>query len=164
MRRARSLEVWLDAILFGIRLATAAGVVFMVVWRVSLPPNRSNAQTGFDDGWYLAAQDCYAAACSVGALYLLLAGLLTAGGLLQLWKSSPRSAAWSLAFGAFALIAGLVLLCAPAPTEFYEIFRPRAGLSLQATGAARSDLNVTADSLLPGFVAASFPRPCLHPR
>lgn len=31
--------------------------------------------------------------------------------------------------------------------------------TLQATGAARPDLNGVGDGLLPGFVAASFPAP-----
>lgn len=32
-------------------------------------------------------------------------------------------------------------------------------MALQATGAARSDSDGVGDSLLPGFVAASFPAP-----
>jgi hypothetical protein len=34
-----------------------------------------------------------------------------------------------------------------------------ANKSLQATGAARSDLDGVGDRLLPGFVVASFPAP-----
>jgi hypothetical protein len=124
-KRTDSAGVWLDAILFGVKLVTVVGAVSLLIWHMTLPPNRSHAQSGFDHAWY-ASQDFVLVAFSLSALYLLAAALLTVGGLLQFWKFSRRTAVWNLAFGAFALIVGIVLLCISPPNGYHEIFRPVA--------------------------------------
>jgi hypothetical protein len=125
-KRTQSPEEWLRAGLFGVKLVTFLGAVSLLIWRMTLPPNRSHAQSGFDHASYFASQDFFLVAFSLSALCLLAAALLAVGGLLQFWKFSRQAAVWNLAFGAFALIVGIVLLCISAPNGYYEILRPVA--------------------------------------
>ena len=116
-------ETWFAAFLFSFKLLTVSMAILLLIWYVMLPPNHSNAQTGFDEAWYLASDDFAMVAFSVSFLYFLAAGVLVIGGLIQLFKYSRRAAIWSIAFGVFALIVGIVLaVCVSPPDGYFGIF------------------------------------------
>ena len=124
-KRIEIPEPWFAAFLFAFELLTVSVAVLLLIWYVMLPPNHSNAQTGFDETWYMASDDFAMVAFGVSFLYFLAAGVLLIGGLIQLFKYSRRAAIWSIAFGVFALIVGIVLAaCISSPNGYFEIFGP----------------------------------------
>lgn len=73
-----------------------------------------------------APNDFALLASGLSGLYFLTAGVLLVGGLFQLARHSRRPAIWNIAFGTFALIAGIVFVCVSEPNVDHEILRSAA--------------------------------------
>jgi hypothetical protein len=108
-KRLEIPKVWFTAFLFPFKAFTVGATLLLFIWHATLPPNQSNAQTGFDYAWYYAADDFALVASGMSIFYFLAAGVLVIGGLIQLLKYSRRAALWSIAFGIFAFIIGIYL-------------------------------------------------------
>jgi hypothetical protein len=117
---------WLAAFLFAFKLLTLSGGFLFLSWYLLLPPNQSVGQTRVDMKWCLASEDFATVAANVSIMYFLASGLLIVGGVIQLFKCSRREAAWSLAFGIFALVVGIILACVSYPYGHYQILRAAA--------------------------------------
>jgi len=122
-KRIEVPENWFAAFLFPFKLFTVGAAIGLLVWYVSLPPDRTSAKTGIDMAWTLALDDYYLVASTVSLLYLLAACVLVIGGLIQLFKYSRRAALWSIAFGVFAFIIGIVLMECVSPPHGHEILQ-----------------------------------------
>ena len=121
-KRIEIPETWFAALLFPFKLLAVSVAILLLIWYVMLPQNHSNAQTGFDEAWYMASYDFAIVAFGMSVLYFLSAGVLVIGGLIQLFKYSRRAAIWSIAFGVFALIVGIFLIvCVSLPNGSIEI-------------------------------------------
>jgi hypothetical protein len=117
-------EVWFAALLFPFKLLTVGMTMLLLIWYIMLPPNHSNAQTGFDHAWYSACEDFTIVAFGMSFLFYLAAIALMIGGLIQLFKYSRQAALLSFAFGVFALIVGIfITVGVSSPEGYFEIFR-----------------------------------------
>jgi hypothetical protein len=120
-------ERWFAACLFPFKLLTVSTVVLLLIWYVLLPQDHSNAYTGIDWRWYWASYDFFIMAQFARLFFYLAAAVLTGGGMIQLVRHSFHAATWSIAFGFFALVVGIVLaVFVSPPNGFIEVLRSAA--------------------------------------
>jgi len=122
-RRIEIPAAWLAAFMFGFKLISVLLAIVMLIWYLALPSNGASAPTGPDALRPFSANDFAATALGLSGLYFLAAGVLVVGGLIQGFEYSRRAGLRSIAFGVFALIAGIVLVCVSEPSGQLETFR-----------------------------------------
>ena len=109
-------ENWFGALMFAFKLPTVILPVWLLVWYACLPQFHWQSNSHYYADMVSAATDDFVAmAFQLSDVLFLLATALIIGGLIQLFRYSIRSGGWSLGFGVFALIVGVVLACASSP-------------------------------------------------
>jgi hypothetical protein len=121
-KRFEMPETWFDALMFAFKLPAVILPVGLLVWYVFLPPLHSlSSITYYDELINSPTDDFISVAFQLSGVFFLSALALIVGGLVQLFRYSRWSAGWSLSFGIFALVVGIVLANASLPERGVEV-------------------------------------------
>lgn len=119
------LETWFDALMLAFKLPVIILPIWLLVWYAFLPPFQSLSYPDFFGHGHLvwsSAEDVTTVASKLAAIFFLAAAVLIVGGFIQMLIYSRHSGGWSLGFGLFALILGLVLvMCISSPSNDHTL-------------------------------------------